>query len=192
MFPSQRLVSIVAESVNKLVGSIKLQICVTCQQYQVVATETVNPVALEANIECAIATEKLDGTCCYVTIFEGNLLLFCYTLIYKNVIISKIHFLLFQFRFTAVSLVLSLGRPHLWARLDRKPNKQAEKRFKKYQHSHRSCKGFVWNVEDDFKTVPATWIPAHRVKHDNGHPVPDEHGHIPGGDADVIHVEHIV
>uniref|UniRef100_H3C4Y5 RNA ligase 1 n=1 Tax=Tetraodon nigroviridis TaxID=99883 RepID=H3C4Y5_TETNG len=56
------------------------------QQYQVVATETVNPVALEANVDCAIATEKLDGTCCYVTTFEG--------------------------------------RPHLWARLDRKPNKQ--------------------------------------------------------------------
>ncbi|CAG05582.1 unnamed protein product [Tetraodon nigroviridis] len=112
------------------------------QQYQVVATETVNPVALEANVDCAIATEKLDGTCCYVTTFEG--------------------------------------RPHLWARLDRKPNKQAEKRFKKYQHSHRSCKGFTWNMEDDFKTVPEVWIPAHGVKQDNGHPLPDEHGHIPG------------
>ncbi|XP_003967816.1 RNA ligase 1 [Takifugu rubripes] len=112
------------------------------QHYQVVATETVNPVALEANIDCSIATEKLDGTCCYITVFEG--------------------------------------RPHLWARLDRKPNKQAEKRFRKYQHSHRSCKGFTWNVEEDFKAVPDTWIPAHRVKHANGHPLPDEHGHIPG------------
>lgn len=44
---------------------------VSCQQYQVVATETVNPAALEANIDCAVATEKLDGTCCYVTMFEG-------------------------------------------------------------------------------------------------------------------------
>lgn len=52
--------------------------------------------------------------------------------------------------------------------------------------------GFTWNVEDDFKTVPKTWIPAHTVKHDNGHPLPDEHGHIPGGDADVIPVEMIV
>uniref|UniRef100_A0AAQ5X232 RNA ligase 1 n=1 Tax=Amphiprion ocellaris TaxID=80972 RepID=A0AAQ5X232_AMPOC len=72
------------------------------------------------------------------------------------------------------------GQPYLWARLDRKPNKQAEKRFKKYQHSYKSCKGFTWNVEEDFKTVPETWIPAHRVKHHNGHPVPDDHGHIPG------------
>ncbi|KAK2842692.1 hypothetical protein Q5P01_012892 [Channa striata] len=112
------------------------------QQFQVVATENVNPVALEADIDCALPTEKLDGTCCYVTVYKGQ--------------------------------------PYLWARLDRKANKQAEKRFKKYQHSHRSCKGFTWNVEEDFKPVPETWIPAHRVKHHGGHPVPDEHGHIPG------------
>ncbi|XP_029909725.1 RNA ligase 1 isoform X1 [Myripristis murdjan] len=112
------------------------------QPFQVVATENVNPVALESNIACALATEKLDGTCCYVTTYKGQ--------------------------------------PYLWARLDRKPNKQAEKRFKKYQHAHKSCKGFTWNVPEDFKTVPETWIPAHRVKYHNSHPVPDEHGHIPG------------
>lgn len=49
--------------------------------------------------------------------------------------------------------------------------------------------GFTWNIEDDFKTVCERWIPAHRVKRDNGHPLPDEHGHIPGGDADAINVE---
>lgn len=112
------------------------------QQFQVIATENVNPVAREANIDCAFATEKLDGTCCYIALYQG--------------------------------------RPYLWARLDRKPNKQAEKRFKKYQHTHKSCKDFSWNVEEDFKSVPETWIPAHRVKHSNGHPIPDEHGHIPG------------
>lgn len=113
-----------------------------CQPFQVVATENVNPVALEAHIDCALATEKLDGTCCYVSEYKG--------------------------------------RPYLWARLDRKPNKQADKRFKKYQHSHKGSKGFTWNLEEDFKTVPATWIPAHGVKHHNGHPLPDEHGHTPG------------
>ncbi|XP_043979941.1 uncharacterized protein C12orf29 homolog isoform X1 [Gambusia affinis] len=112
------------------------------QQFQIVATENVNPVALEANVDCAFATEKLDGTCCYVALYQGQ--------------------------------------PYLWARLDRKPNKQAEKRFKKHQHTHKSCKDFSWNVEEDFKTVPESWIPAHRVKHSNGHPIPDEHGHIPG------------
>lgn len=40
--------------------------------------------------------------------------------------------------------------------------------------------GFTWNIEEDFKPVPETWIPAHGVKHHNGRPVPDEHGHIPG------------
>ncbi|XP_054889858.1 uncharacterized protein C12orf29 homolog isoform X2 [Poeciliopsis prolifica] len=112
------------------------------RQFQVVATETVNPVALEANVACAFATEKLDGTCCYVALYQGQ--------------------------------------PYLWARLDRKPNKQAEKRFKKHQHTLKSCKDFSWIVEEDFKTVPESWIPAHRVKHSNGHPIPDEHGHIPG------------
>ncbi|KAM9807525.1 RNA ligase 1 [Neosynchiropus ocellatus] len=113
-----------------------------CQEFQVVAAEQLNPVALEANIHCAVATEKLDGTCCYVTVYKGQ--------------------------------------PWLWARLDRKPNKQAEKRFKKYQHTHKSSKGFSWNVEEDFKTVPDSWIPAHGVKHLNGYPVPDPQGHIPG------------
>lgn len=42
------------------------------QQFQVVATEKVNPVALEANIGCAVATEKIDGTCCYVTVYNGE------------------------------------------------------------------------------------------------------------------------
>lgn len=40
--------------------------------FQVVATDTVNPVALEANIHRAAATEKLDGTCCYVTVHKGE------------------------------------------------------------------------------------------------------------------------
>ncbi|XP_028304276.1 RNA ligase 1 isoform X2 [Gouania willdenowi] len=112
------------------------------RQCQVVATERMNPVALEANVDCSLATEKLDGTCCYVTLYKGQ--------------------------------------PFLWARLDRKPNKHAERRFKKHQHAHRSCHGFTWNVEEDFKTVPDAWIPAHKVKHVDGFPVPDEHGHIPG------------
>ncbi|XP_068595257.1 RNA ligase 1 [Brachionichthys hirsutus] len=112
------------------------------QRFQVVATERVSRVALEANIGRALATEKLDGTCCYVTEHKGQ--------------------------------------PHLWARLDRKPNKQAERRFRKHQQSHGSCQGFAWNVEEDFKTVPETWIPAHRVKRHSGHPAPDEHGHILG------------
>lgn len=113
-----------------------------CQSYQVIASETLNPVAVDADVESAIATEKVDGTCCYVSLFRG--------------------------------------RPCLWARLDRKPNKQAEKRFRKHHHLQRSGKGFSWNVAEDFKTVPETWIPAHGVKRLNEQPLPDENGHIPG------------
>lgn len=146
------------------------------QPFQVVATESLNPVALEAHVDGAVATEKLDGTCCYVSVYKGQ--------------------------------------PHLWARLDRKPNKQADRKFKRHQHTHESTKGgssvcsrrrtgwvrgremtlvsltlsgFTWNVEEDFKKVPETWIPAHGVKHVNGQPVPDGNGHIPGHPACLVY-----
>lgn len=45
---------------------------------------------------------------------------------------------------------------------------------------HLRASGFTWNVEKDFKTLPEAWIPAHKVQHLDGQPVPDEHGHIPG------------
>ncbi|KAG8578164.1 hypothetical protein GDO81_010406 [Engystomops pustulosus] len=73
------------------------------QMFKVLATETLNPLALNAGIDSALATEKVDGTCCYVTTHKGL--------------------------------------PYLWARYDRKPTKQAEKRFKKYLYSKGSSKG---------------------------------------------------
>lgn len=36
------------------------------------ATETLNEKALEADIYNAVPTEKVDGTCCYVTTYKGN------------------------------------------------------------------------------------------------------------------------
>ncbi|KFM10971.1 Uncharacterized protein C12orf29, partial [Aptenodytes forsteri] len=72
------------------------------------------------------------------------------------------------------------GQPYLWARLDRKPNKEAEKRFKRFLYSLEDCKEFVWNVEEDFKPVPDTWIPAKDIEFSNGNPLPDENGHMPG------------
>uniref|UniRef100_A0A8C2R5A2 RNA ligase 1 n=1 Tax=Capra hircus TaxID=9925 RepID=A0A8C2R5A2_CAPHI len=73
-----------------------------------------------------------------------------------------------------------LGQPYLWARLDRKPNKLAEKRFKNFLHSKQNSKEFFWNVEEDFKPVPECWIPAKEIEQLNGNPMPDENGHIPG------------
>ncbi|XP_006011067.1 RNA ligase 1 isoform X3 [Latimeria chalumnae] len=75
------------------------------QPFQILASETLNPKALEADLHNAIPTEKVDGTCCYVTTWKGQ--------------------------------------QYLWARLDRKPNKQAEKRFRKFQHSGKDPKGWV-------------------------------------------------
>ncbi|XP_040264593.1 uncharacterized protein C12orf29 homolog isoform X5 [Bufo bufo] len=45
---------------NGISGSVK-------QMFRVLATETLNPLALNAAIDSALATEKVDGTCCYVT-----------------------------------------------------------------------------------------------------------------------------
>jgi len=42
------------------------------------------------------------------------------------------------------------------------------------------CLEFVWNVEEDFKPVPDTWIPAKDIEFSNGRPLPDENGHMPG------------
>lgn len=36
------------------------------------ATETLSEKALEADIYNAVPTEKVDGTCCYVTTYKGN------------------------------------------------------------------------------------------------------------------------
>lgn len=42
------------------------------------------------------------------------------------------------------------------------------------------CPEFVWNIEEDFKPVPDTWIPAKDIEFSNGNPLPDENGHMPG------------
>ncbi|XP_040136143.1 RNA ligase 1 isoform X2 [Ictidomys tridecemlineatus] len=75
------------------------------QPFKVLATETVSHKALDADIYSAIPTEKVDGTCCYVTTYKDQ--------------------------------------PYLWARLDRKPNKKADKRFKNFLRSKENSKGWV-------------------------------------------------
>lgn len=36
------------------------------------ATDTITGKALEADVHNAVPTEKVDGTCCYVTPYKGN------------------------------------------------------------------------------------------------------------------------
>lgn len=122
------------------------------QQFKVVATDTIKQGAIDSDIYSARATEKLDGTCCYIAKFED--------------------------------------KPWLWARFDRKPNKGAEKRFKKFQSLQQKLKreagdqntrgSFPWDFEKDFKDTPPYWIPASGVELVDGSPVPDEIGHTPG------------
>ena len=53
-----------------------------------------------------------------------------------------------------------MGRPWLWARLDRKPNKNTDKKFKRFHNQKQqwikdgkqgSEPKFQWNVTTDFK-----------------------------------------
>ena len=79
------------------------------------------------------------------------------------------------------------GRPWLWARHDIKPNKQADKRFKAYQHSKNEhilsgsdeqLPNFVWDRHNDFKEAPEDWIAASGV--DKEEVLPDDIGHMVG------------
>ena len=42
------------------------------QNFNVVATDTLHADALQISLKTAHATEKIDGTCCYVCEFKGN------------------------------------------------------------------------------------------------------------------------
>lgn len=44
--------------------------------FKVLATETISHKALDADIYSAIPTEKVDGTCCYVTTYKGKIKLY--------------------------------------------------------------------------------------------------------------------
>ena len=119
------------------------------QGYKVVATDRF---VSEELLLSSTSTEKLDGTCVYIQMFND--------------------------------------RPWLWARLDRKPTKATDKRFKKFQSLHRAWQmstppdtpepSFQWNIDNDFKEVPADWIPASGVRVVDGKAQPDDIGHTPG------------
>ncbi|XP_064634800.1 RNA ligase 1-like [Lineus longissimus] len=121
------------------------------QAYRVIASDEIKEVAHDHDLEKALVTEKLDGTCVYAQEFRG--------------------------------------KPWLWARLDRKPNKLAEKQLRKVQANQRLWEkegkmgprpDITWDVLKDFKAVPIDWIPATGVDIVNDIPQPDQNGHIPG------------
>ena len=65
-------------------------VSVSLQQFQVVATENLNPLAVEAHVDRALATEKLDGTCCYVTLNGGESDFYHTTLQRANCFLSEL------------------------------------------------------------------------------------------------------
>ena len=90
---------------------------------------------------------------------------------------------------TCACILEFIGKPWLWARFDKKPNKMADKKFKKFQNIHRGWQAggkegeeplFEWNIANDFKEVPDYWVPADGVVIKDGEPQPDMNGHIPG------------
>lgn len=42
-----------------------------CQSYRVVASKTISKAALKSSVKREDATEKIDGTCCFITQTEG-------------------------------------------------------------------------------------------------------------------------
>ena len=58
------------EMVSLLNEFLSLSLCF--KPFKVLATETVSHKALDADIYSAIPTEKVDGTCCYVTTYKGK------------------------------------------------------------------------------------------------------------------------
>ncbi|XP_046573805.1 uncharacterized protein C12orf29 homolog [Haliotis rubra] len=121
------------------------------QQFLVVATDNLCDEVEQHNLDTAVVSEKIDGTCCYIAEYEG--------------------------------------KPWLWARYDRKPNKSGDKKLKKYVSEKKAWSEdgeigdkptISWDIPIDFKEVPNQWIPALEVSVEYGVPQPDEHGHIPG------------
>lgn len=153
--------------------------------------------ALESDIHHALATEKLDGTCCYVTPYRGgaHLHVFCFS-VHTQYLTLLLWFAL-QEKCT-FGLVWIGNPPSRRTRGSRNINTLRRPvkvfiffRITRFVECYGSAMkdvrfvcffstGFTWNVEDDFRTVPESWIPARRVQYESGHPVPDEQGHIPG------------
>ncbi|XP_077994905.1 RNA ligase 1-like [Glandiceps talaboti] len=121
------------------------------QQYKVIASKEIKDKAIDAGIETATATEKLDGTCVYVHEFKGKPWLWA--------------------RFDQ--------KPTKQA--DKKfKNYQACHLAWEMNGDSDDEPQWQWNVEKDFRTAPGDWIPAEGVPILDGIAQPDDNGHIPG------------
>ncbi|XP_052798721.1 uncharacterized protein C12orf29 homolog isoform X2 [Mya arenaria] len=124
------------------------------RQLNVAATNTIKVRALENDIQTAVATEKLDGTCCYISEFEGNPWLWA--------------------RFDRKPTKGAEKKFRKWQIGRQKHGKQGE------GESSNLSPTFKWDILKDFKETPQYWIPASGVEIVDGSPIPDDIGHTPG------------
>ncbi|XP_053384932.1 uncharacterized protein C12orf29 homolog [Mercenaria mercenaria] len=122
------------------------------QFYKVVASERIKQKAIDNDIHTALVTEKLDGTCVYISQFEGKPWLWA--------------------RYDR--------KPTKGA--EKRFKKFQHQKQKQQGSDDRSNKAsqFQWDMDKDFKETPEYWIPASGVEIVAGSPVPDDIGHTPG------------
>ena len=121
------------------------------QQFRIVGTDQIRQSALDASIEAAHPTEKLDGTCVYVETYEGEPWLWARH-DRKPTKVADRNFKKFQASLRA------------WQAGDGSGERPVYK----------------WDVQNDFKDVPLNWIPASKVCVIDGVLQPDGGGHIFG------------
>ncbi|KAK7481852.1 hypothetical protein BaRGS_00026878 [Batillaria attramentaria] len=121
------------------------------QQFKVTATDVLNPEVVTSDIEHAVATEKVDGTCCLIDIYQGQPWMWARLDRKPNKAGDK-KFQRYQTQLRAWRESGETGEP---------PTLQ-------------------WDVHKDFKEVPENWIPASGIKVVDGVPQPDNIGHTPG------------
>lgn len=122
------------------------------QSYRVVATEKFKQRAVDSDIHCAVATEKLDGTCVYFAKFEDKVWLWA--------------------RYDR--------KPTKGAEKRFKKFQQQKQKQQGSGEGKDSAPKFKWDLEKDFKETPDYWIPALGIEVVDGFPVPDDIGHTPG------------
>uniref|UniRef100_H2ZF46 RNA ligase 1 n=1 Tax=Ciona savignyi TaxID=51511 RepID=H2ZF46_CIOSA len=121
------------------------------QNYKIVATKQISKQALASDVKFATVTEKIDGTCCCVKKYQGQICLWA-RFDRKPSKSAEKRFKKFQ------------NQHREWIN----NGKQGEEpRFK-------------WNYPDDMKVVPQNWVPADGVERTGVGLVPDANGHIPG------------
>lgn len=121
------------------------------QPFKVTASDMLNPDVVASDVEAALVTEKVDGTCCLVELYQGRPWLWA-----------------------------RLDRKPSKAGDKKFQRYQTELRAWKDAGETGEPPSLKWDFKKDFKDVPGTWIPASGIQVIDGVPQPDSIGHTPG------------